>query len=100
MTRASLGPFPLVIVLVIQLARPSYVVHAYPASAQIDASNPVVQTLYGPVRGQTYQLSQRLTPTQRGTTFLSFIGVPYGAPPTGANRFGVSLVPFELEIDV
>ena len=55
----------------------------------IDINNPVVQTTYGPVRGAKYQLSQTLSNRVLNQNILAFIGIPYGAPPTGVNRFKV-----------
>lgn len=57
----------------------------------IDVNNPVVQTQFGPVRGARYQLASPLNSKLASQNIVAFIGIPYAAPPTGANRFGVSI---------
>ncbi|KAH7637583.1 lipase-like protein [Dermatophagoides farinae] len=55
-----------------------------------DPNNPIVQTQYGPVLGSKFTPSQSFTnnrPYTNGLSFVQFIGIPYGAPPVGVNRF-------------
>ncbi len=52
----------------------------------IDYDNPIVDTLYGQVRGKPYIYSSSETARHA----VAFIGVPYANPPTGINRFRVS----------
>lgn len=53
-------------------------------SAQLlDPNLPVVTTSYGRIRGSVQDIGD-------GKSVLSFIGIPFAAPPTRGNRFRVS----------
>ena len=65
-----------------------------------DPNNPIVQTQYGPVLGSKFTPSQSFTnnrPYINGLSFVQFIGIPYGAPPVGVNRFRVSFCYFVFQ---
>lgn len=66
--------------------------------AFIDPNNPIVQTQFGPVKGAKYVPSQSLISNRifDGISYVQFIGIPYAAPPTGVNRFRVTLNSFQL----
>lgn len=58
-----------------------------------DPNDPIVQTNFGPVRGEKFQPGQSFQnnrPYANGLSYVQFIGIPYGAPPVGENRFRVS----------
>ncbi|XP_027202264.2 esterase-5B-like [Dermatophagoides pteronyssinus] len=55
-----------------------------------DPNDPIVQTNFGPVRGEKFQPGQSFQnnrPYANGLSYVQFIGIPYGAPPVGENRF-------------
>ena len=58
-------------------------------TAIIDYTNPVAQTAYGQIRGKPYTYAS--TGTGASRQVVAFIGVPYARPPTGYDRFLVSL---------
>ena len=54
----------------------------------MDPNLPVVTTNYGRIRGLVKDIGE-------GKSILSFIGIPFAAPPTRGNRFRVCFIPFE-----
>jgi carboxylesterase type B len=62
----------------------------FEVSAQVlDPNNPLATTGFGRIRGSVQDIGD-------GKTILSFIGIPFAAPPTRGNRFRVSPTLFRL----
>lgn len=52
----------------------------------VGSDNPIVHTIYGPVRGYTES-------GIKGRQYYAFKGIPYAKPPVGDLRFEVSSFP-------